>query len=262
MAKNYLQATRKLDVILIPGSKRALDGSVPSWKPNWLDLGFEFWYAMEAQPEQKFTASGTSVECVIFAEVDGLSSLYGREATGHKREDHFVQPSSTGANPYAPKYSSALSNRPLKAKGKARIRHKTIKALFNCLDLGPELTTESYRYMFVSTGGLYVKRAMMMYLYYGVASAADSKRVSVWRTFFRTNRYKGKRRYDSPELSRWLEDNRDWMIHGATFESLCKSTCSWTVYPHLWTGPFWFHTIPRTINIPPVAITFRCERLV
>jgi hypothetical protein len=272
MAKNYLQATRKLDVILIPGNKHVLDGSVPSWKPHWLDLGFEFWYAMEAQPEQKFKASGTSVfkraqqdeednphsirvECVIFAEVDGLSSLYGREATGHKREDHFVQPSSTGANPYAPKDSSAPSNRPLKAKGKARIRNKTIKALFNCLDLGPELTTENYRYSFISTGGLYVKRAMMIYLYYGVASAADSERVSAWRTYFRTNRYKGKRRYDSPELSRWLEDNRDWMIHGATFESLCKSTCSWTVYPHLWTGPFWFHTFSEVILLGLILAT-------
>jgi hypothetical protein len=50
MTRNFLHATKNLDVLIACGHRQVLDGCVPSWTLDWLNLGFEAEYAFFQRP--------------------------------------------------------------------------------------------------------------------------------------------------------------------------------------------------------------------
>lgn len=232
MARTFLHTTKNLDFIIAKGHRKVLDSGVPSWTPDWLNPGFEADYAFFKSPERKFAAAGGStfkpsadrgdptcicVECLIFEQVDGLSSVYGHLESTEDVQGCLVQPINTHSN------SSSDAKRQrfpmLHLNKKSANRQGTIDALFNCLAVGSSLDISWYR-----RG----TRSQLSWLYYGTRSSQDPWYRQIEALF------QAKRRFDSLELSMWLEENRDFVIHGQTFESLCKSKTNIRFVPRIW----------------------------
>jgi hypothetical protein len=180
-------------------------------------------------PEWKFTAAGNAifipsasnwgstcilVECLIFEHVDGLSSVYGHSKSNNDVQESLVQPIvNTYPRPPAERYRfpGFHFNR------KSRTCTEMARAISHCLAKGPCLLKHPRH----PTVGRVEKN---VWLYNGVASLQDSFRKQL------VDAPLSKRTFDSPELNKWLEENRGLLIHGQTFESLCKTKNSRVIW--------------------------------
>lgn len=224
MARNYLRATRNLEVIGA-GSNRGdwltLDGSIPSWTPDWLNPGPESYYVFEKDIQWKWNAAGglayepsprlsdstlILAECLIFDKLDGLSSVYGRAHSSDDVGESITQPVfdfETSPCSEEKRYHCFNFQQQMQA------RNTTIQALYNCLFWGPRLDSQSDRNFFHFSS---LSCPRILWLYHG----AETRK---WKAFLWA-----KREFDSPELRTWLHENRYLRIHGDTLEGLCKSS--------------------------------------
>lgn len=222
MAWSYLQATKNLDIILACGHKPILDGSVPSWAPSWLNLGVEAEYVFSHDRKRRFRAAGGSkfetamntgysevihTQGLIFERVDGLSSVYGRLNSDTDLQNALIQPSNV--------YPSSFR----KFRGR--------EALSDCLTKGLQLD----RGLVLKDVERHGKQERVFRLktfvitqrdpsQHGYTSAIPGQQ-SIYRRLLQI--CQAKPRFGSPELSLWLAENRDFLIHGKPLENPCKS---------------------------------------
>lgn len=215
MTRNIVRAAKSLDLILVRGSRK-LDShdEIPSWSPDWLKLAdpraqLELSYVYPTAGARKFKADGDQIllldqskpsgrilytEGSILGVIDGLSSVYGTRpssSSGAVTPDTMMQSTQADGDPYS---KSDLSHAPGSATAEVILRRLAVGCTLD----------NSRRDAWDGSEASYCLR-----LYTGVDSS--------W-----LGAYRGKRCCSTRKLSSWLCQNKDLLINGRTFESLCN----------------------------------------
>jgi len=186
MTHNILGATKTLDYILAGRHETISTRSLPSWVPDWFDLGIEADYVFRQKSRDKFRASSDSLwspsingrdsvyilaESLIFAMIEGLSTTYGDLMSAD--DELLVQPQVDSLTSFGHK--------------------QTAKDIAWCLVKASSFEVK----------GPYQSTDEMPY-------QPDSQNNSIHKRLIAAFRF--KRIYAVATFDNWLHENRDWHI--------------------------------------------------
>jgi hypothetical protein len=186
MTHNILRATKTLDYILAGRHETISTRSLPSWVPDWFDLGIEADYVFRQKSRDKFRASSDSLwspsingrgsayilaESLIFAMIEGLSTTYGDLMSAD--DELLVQPQVDSLTSFGYK--------------------QTARDIAWCLVKASSFEVK----------GPYQSTDEMPY-------QPDSQNNSIYKRLIAAFRF--KRIYSVPTFDNWLHENRDWHI--------------------------------------------------
>jgi hypothetical protein len=155
MAFTYLRATKNLNFVLLCNPGQTLDGSIPSWTPDWFylrkrgDCPYRTWKDNDST-DHRWRAAGISpwripntdnsesrcirVEYLFINQLDGLSTVYGNTNPISNAPDRLIQPS-----PHNSQSSSSSTAMQKTDQDSIESRLKVLESLRYCLCNGPSL---------------------------------------------------------------------------------------------------------------------------